>query len=472
MARTVRVTPQRWMARGEALVTEPGLRPLVVWGGIPGEPSRVKIGHKGTHQVHAEWVSSEEPHPHRVEPPCDRYHPCGGCPLMHLNAAGQAAAREQLVRAALESERLGDVAILPLVPNPSGLEGFRHVVKVGFGRSEMGRIKMGAWGRHSRDLVPIPQCNVAAPVLRKTMVSLAHHTIDLGIDPYDPRTERGSLRSAVLRASRTTGEVLVTIVAARRDRMLSQLAEELARGVNEVVGVWLHLNDGQGNAIYQRDDQGVVGTTPLAGKEAIEERLLDIVYRIGPGDFFQTNPAMAEVLYGRVLDGLELTEGDAVIDLYSGVGGFALPAAKRTGFALGIEEIEGAVQRARESAQHNRVSAEFVHGRVQELVPELARRFKGTGVKMVVDPARRGLDEGVMEAMLALEPSRIAYVSCNPKAMARDLAGFRQAGWRIGPVEPFDMFPHTPHVECTSILEPPEGTIKATRRPPKRQLVR
>lgn len=472
MARTVQVTPHRWMARGEALVTEQGLRPLVVWGGIPGERSRVRIGHKGTHQVHGEWVSSEVPHPHRVEPPCEKYHPCGGCPLMHINATGQAQAREQLVRAALSAEGLRELEVRPLVPCPAGLEGFRHVVKVGFGYSESGRIKMGSWGRHSRDIVPIPYCHVAAPVLRKTMTSLAHHTIELGVEPYDPRTERGVLRSAVLRASRTTGEVLVTLVAARRDRLLSQLAEELGRGVSEVVGIWLHLNDGQGNAIYQRDDQGVVGTSPMLGKEVIEERLLDIVYRIGPGDFFQTNPAMAEVLYQKVLERLELQEGEAVIDLYSGVGGFALPAARKTGFALGIEEIDGAVQRAREAARLNKIPAEFMEGRVQELVPELVRRFRGTGVKVVVNPARRGLDEGVLEAILALEPSRVAYVSCNPKAMARDLARFREAGWRIGAIEPFDMFPHTPHVECAVVIEPPEGAPVATRRPPRRQLVR
>lgn len=469
--KTVQVTPHRWMARGEALVTEPGLRPLVVWGGIPGETARVKIGHKGTHQVHAEWVSSPSPDPHRVTPPCERYQPCGGCPLMHVDLAGQAAARDELIRAALSSTGLDDVEVLPLTPCPVGPEGFRHVIKVGFGRSDLGRIKMGAWGRHSRDIVPIPQCNVAAEILRKAMISLAHHTIDLGVEPYDPRTGRGVLRSAVLRASRTTGEILVTLIAARRDRLISELAEVFARGVSEVVGVWLHLNDGQGNAIFQRDDQGVLGVVPLGGKEAIEERMLDIVYRIGPGDFFQTNPATAEVLYGRVLDRLDLVEGDAVIDLYSGVGGFALPAARRTGFALGVEEIDGAVQRAREAARVNRVGAEFVSGRVQELVPELARRFTGTGVKLVVDPARRGLEPGVIDAMLALEPSRIAYVSCNPAAMARDLADLQKHGFRIGPIEPFDMFPHTPHVECFTVLERQDAKA-ATRRPPRRQVVR
>jgi 23S rRNA (uracil1939-C5)-methyltransferase len=459
------------MHRGEALVSVRGLRPLLVWGGIPGERARVRIAHQGTHQVRGEWVGSERPSPHRVSPTCEKYGPCGGCALMHVDPAGQARAWIELVRDALAHAGV-EAEVGDLVPCPDGTVGFRHVVKVGFAISETGRIRVGAWGRNSREIVPIPMCVVAAPILRKTMASLAHHTIELGIEPYDPARGRGVLRSAVLRASRTTGEVLVTLVAARRTRQLDELAEELARGVNAVVGVWLHLNEGEGNAIYQRDDQGVVGVLPLVGKECIEETLDGVVYRIGPGDFFQTNPSTAEVLYRRTLDRLALRDGDAVIDLYSGVGGLALAAARRTGFALGVEEIDGAVQRARESARVNKLRAEFLQGQVLEVAPELVKRFAGTGPKVVVDPARRGLEDGVIDVICSLGPSLIAYVSCNPRSMARDLAVFASRGWRIGTVEPFDMFPHTPHVECVAVLEPPPGAETANRRPPKRQLAR
>ena len=471
MPRTVEVVPGRWLPRGEVEVIEPGLKPLIVWGGIPGERSRVRIGHRGVNQVRAEWVSSAAPDAHRVDPRCDRYHPCGGCPVMHLDDAGQARAREALVRAALASAGLDHVQIGEQIRSPDGDEGFRHVVKVGFGSSDAGRTKIGAWGRNNRQIVPIPRCPVAAPVLRKTMVSLAHHTLALQIPPYDPKSGRGVLRSAVMRASRTTGEVLVTLIAARRDRALGDLAEEIGRGVNAVVGVWLHLNDGPGNAIFARDDQGVVGTKALAGREWIEERLNGIAYRIGPGDFFQTNPGAAERLYARTLDRLDLSRGDAVIDLYCGVGGVALAAAERTGFALGIEEIDGAVQRAREAARINRVAAEFATGRVLEVLPEVGKRFEGAHPCVVVDPARRGLEPGVIEAIDALSPRAIAYVSCNPIAMGRDLARLEALGYRLGPVDLIDMFPHTPHVECLVVAEPADGRV-ASRRSPKRQLVR
>lgn len=466
---SVVVTPKRWMPKGDALVEVRGKLPLVVFGGIPGETARVRVTGQGSHQARGDFQSAEQPHPRRVSPPCERYSPCGGCPLMHLDAEGQADARRDIIQQALDQNGV-KAEILPLVPSPGGLADFRHVIKVGFGVSDIGRIKVGAWGRGSREVVPVPECLVAAPILRRTMVSLAHHTIELGIPPYEGG--RGVLRSAVLRASHTTGEVLVTLVAGRRDRALSELAEQIARGVPEIVGVWLHLNDGQGNAIFQRDDQGVVGVVPLVGKETIEERLCDMTYRVGPGDFFQTHPAMAEVLYERVMDGLELREGDSFVDLYSGVGGMALPAARRTGFALGVEEVEGAVRRAKEAARLNRVPAEFVWGPVLEVMPEIAPRLAGTAPKVVVDPARRGLEPGVLEAVLKLEPSALAYVSCNPMAMARDLAALVKEGWTLSPIEPFDMFPNTAHVECLVIARPPGGAVEVARRAPKRQLVR
>ena len=262
---------------------------------------------------------------------------------------------------------------------PDGLSDFRHVVKVGFGRGDTGRLKVGAWARNTRRIVPIPECTVATPLLRKTMVSLAHHTIELDIEPWDTATGKGTLRAAVLRQSRTTGEVLITLVAARRDPKLEELADEVARGVQEVIGVWMHINSTSGNAIFDRDAFGDIGTAPFSGRQTIEEKLNGIIYKIGPGDFFQTNPSVAEVLYERTAVRLDLKRDDAVIDLYCGVGGFTLHASKRAGFVVGVEESDGAIFRARESARVNRLHTEFIAGDVLDTLPELSERLKGTG---------------------------------------------------------------------------------------------
>ncbi|MFT4622122.1 MAG: 23S rRNA (uracil1939-C5)-methyltransferase [Myxococcota bacterium] len=464
--------PFRWSPKGEAVASVPGeRRPLHVWEGIVGEVGDVELGYVGQHQAFGNWVHASRPHPHRVHPICPRYTKCGGCAWMHMNAEGQEAGRRTLVRAALDESGLDDVELGTWTPSPHGLVGFRHVVKVGFDIAPSGKLRMGAWGRRTREVVPIPKCDVAAPVLRKVMASLAHHSIDLRLRPYDPETDRGVIRAAVLRASRSTGEVLVTLVAGRRTRELSDLAEIMARQCPEIVGVWLHMNGEPGNAIYARGEDGTIGISPLTGRDHIQETLGEVTYLIGPGDFFQTNPSVAQVLYERVMDRLDPGPDDSVIDLYCGVGGLALQAAARGAFVTGIEEVAGAVERARAAAHLNGLRARFTVGEVHEELPVLAAQVADTSPLVMVNPARRGLEPGVVESILTLKPRRIAYVSCNAGALARDLALFREHGFKIGPVDMFDMFPNTPHVETLTVLEPLVAPT-ATRRPPRRRLVR
>lgn len=469
MAQDVVVTPQRWTSRGEA---EAGLngKPLRVWSGIPGERAGVHVVHEGQHAAFGVYRGTVTPHPHRVEPRCSKYHTCGGCPLMHLDAEGQRQARADMVRDAFRTEGLHDIEVGEVVPSPDGEDGFRWVVKLGVGYSDHKRLRVGAWGRRSRSVVPIPDCTVAAPPVLAAMTAVAHHIIDLNIPPYDDERDEGVLRAIVIRGSRSTGEVVVTLVAGERKRSLNDLAERLMSEAAEISGVALHLNDQPGNAIYSRDEEGAVRSTELSGRGWMEDTLNGITYRISPGDFFQTNPGMAEVLYADTLDRLGLDKDVPFVDLYCGVGGLALPAARRTGWALGVEEIVGAVDQARNAAKHQGIPAEFMSGRVEELLPQLARRLSKSRPVVAVNPARRGLEAGVVDAIIALQPRRIAYISCNPQALARDLVAFRDRGMRTTSIQLYDMFPNTAHVECVAVLEA-EDAEEAARRAPRRKVV-
>lgn len=470
-SRDEQVRPDRWLPKGEAVVLRRE-KPLVVWSGIPGEMARVKVVHRGQNQDFGFFDETDTPDPHRVAPPCDRYTLCGGCPIMHLDAPGQEKAHRDLVRAALDEAGLQDVAIGAYHAADS-LAEFRHVIKLGFGFSDQGHPRVGAWGRRDAAIVPIPRCEVAVPVLRSVMVALAHHSLDLGIRPFDDRG-RGVLRAAVIRVSRTTGEVLLTLVAGKRIRELQDLAEAVAGQVSAIVGVWVHLNAEPGNAIFVRDDFGSVPVLPLVGKETIEERLGDVVYSVGPGDFFQTQPAMAERLYARAIERIDEPLEVPLVDLYSGVGGIALQAAAKGRWALGVEEVEGAVFRARDSARRQSLQAEFQCSPVGAVLPDLARRLGARRPIVVVDPARRGLEDGVVDGIVAMTPRKVVYVSCNPAALARDLVRFRQAGLSIGEIELFDMFPNTPHVECLVTLsaETAADAPEPGGRGPRRKVVR
>jgi len=448
-----------------------GKKPVLVWGGIPGEKSRVRIVGRGTNQDYGIWLSADQPSPYRVAPGCAKLSACGGCPILHVNESGQEEARRKIVGAALSSEGLKDVPLGQFFQSPDGLRSYRHTIKVGIGFSDQGRSRLGAWGRRTRSIVAIPNCPVTTEELRRTMKALSHHFMDMELDPYDTRTGEGLLRAAVLRQSRESGDIVITLVASRYRHDLKELAERVAQQVTAVVGVWVHLNDDPGNAIFQRNEHGAVGTRLLVGKAELEETLNGVTYRIGPGDFFQTNPGVADLLYRRSMERLELKANQAVIDLYAGVGGFALQAARVTGWALGVEEVDGAVLRARAAARANGIRAEFISSAVNIALIDIQRRYAGTNPVVCLNPARRGLEDGVAAAVVELGASKILYVSCNPRAMARDLRQFRDAGYEIGQVDLFDMFPNTPHVECLTVLSRP-GANSPSKRAPRRKVVR
>ncbi len=472
MSRSIKATLNRWTFRGEAVVEPPGMRPLVVWQGIPGEDATVQVVRNGKNQLYAHWMKARAPHDDRVHPVCERYTPCGGCPWMHLREEAQQEGHRSLLRRALDKEGLEEVEIGALHKSPDGLHDFRHVVKVGFGRSQNGNLKLGAWGRHSRHIVPIPKCVVAAPILNKAMALLAHLSIELEIEPYDLESGKGVMRAAILRASRTTGKVLITLVAGRRSQELATLAERLEMGLPEVVGVWLHLNDDFGNNLFQRREDGGVGVKHLAGRSFLEEQIGGIRYRIGPGDFFQTNPSVAEPLYKRTVERLELQAEEAVLDLYCGVGGLALQAEPHVSYVLGVEENVGCIRAARETANRHRSKVTFLAEEVQEALKSQTSRFKGTPHVVIVNPARRGLEEGVVGGIAALEPRRVAYVSCNPKAFARDVKRFQTRGFTMDSAEIFEMFPNTPHMEILIVMTGPVSKEGTTRRSPRRKVVR
>jgi len=464
------VVPDRWMTKGEAAL-QLGKKLLVVWGGIRGEEAEIRVVGETRSQLHGTWVRAREPSPHRVEPICERYALCGGCPLMHVDTAGQVEARRWLVGSALRAAGLARLEVSSVHASPVGSEGYRHCIRLGFGLSDQGRIRLGTWARGTGRLVPIPGCHLVTPVLRQVMKSLAHHTIDLHIRPWDAETDQGVLRRALVRQSSTTGEVLITLVAGRRIRELQELAERVAGGVSAVTGVWLHVDTGPPQEIFLRGEQGLVGLQPLLGKEWIEERAGDIRVRVGPGDVFPSNPGVATLAQERALERLELAPGDSFVEVGSGAGGLALRAAQLTGWALGLEEIETAVTHARGAARAQGISAEFTHGRLLDLLVDLRRRLDGVRPVIAVPGGRRGLQPEELQGLLSLRPSKVLYTSEAPWAMARDLATLRDGGLQPGPVELFDSHPHSARVTTQVVLTAPDGGQRG-RRAPRRKVVR
>ena len=389
---------------------------------------------------------------------------------MHIEPSAQHDARLAMV-GRLFAQHQVDVALpMTIVDSPDGVENYRHVIKMAAGRSDWNRTRLGAYERDSHKVLPIPNCRVATSSLRRAMGTITHHVVGLEIEPWDEQTERGVLRHVVVRQSRLTNELMVTLVVGRRPKVLHDLAMGIAQSIPEVVGVHLHVNGEPGNAIYNVRD-GVIHTRPLEGKRTIDDEIAGVRMRVGPGDFFQANPAMATRIVNDVLSLTADLRDRPVVDLYSGVGAIALPLAKQHPWVGGIEVSGGAVDRARESAAAARLSAEFLAGTVEERLPDFVERVKDAAPVVILDPARRGLEPEVFDPIESLNPARMIYVSCNPASLARDLSEWMKRGWTVGELRAYDMFPQTGHVEMLAVLHPPNVPVPK-KGGPRRRIVR
>jgi 23S rRNA (uracil1939-C5)-methyltransferase len=205
-----------------------------------------------------------------------------------------------------------------------------------------------------------------------------------------------------------------------------------------------NVNRSRGNVLYG-DEERV-----LAGSAFLHDQVGAVQLRLSSTAFFQVNRDVAARIYADLADAAALGGTERVVDAYAGVGGIALTLARGAAEVVGIEEHPRAVADAQASAQLNHaVRVRFVVGDVEAELGKL-----GAADVVVLNPPRRGCAPAVLHAAAAMKPRLIAYVSCAPDTLARDLALLGGLGYRARSVVPYDMLPQTPHVESLAIVTP------------------
>ena len=198
----------------------------------------------------------------------------------------------------------------------------------------------------------------------------------------------------------------------------------------------------------------VVNDRPRRVPHGVRHQVLGRSYDVSAGGFWQVHPGAATVLAQAVLDGLDPQTGERVVDLYAGVGLFAALLGDRVGPTGSVLALESD---ARAGANAARNTFDQPQVRVRTAVVDaatVAHRVGRPGL-VVLDPPRAGAGVDVAKALVGLAPRRIAYVACDPATFARDLKVFLTAGWELGSLRAFDLFPMTEHVELVAILTPP-----------------
>jgi 23S rRNA (uracil1939-C5)-methyltransferase len=298
----------------------------------------------------------------------------------------------------------------------------------------------------------LEHCFLQSPQTPELVKEVRAWAAGSGLLPYSTRDHQGFWRFLVVREGKRTGQTLVHVLTAPHatgaqvvDRMAGDLLAkfpELTTFVHSVTGKKAQVAFGESSRI-------------VFGSGIIEEQLGGIRFRISAHSFFQTNTEAAEKLYETVLQFGEFTGKETVWDLYCGTGSIALFIASKVRRVLGFEVIQDAIDDAVINCNLNNITnCRFKAGDLKDVIRQEQSSANPEDLPDVIitDPPRAGMHPKVVKALIDLAPRRIIAVSCNPATLARDLALLIDQ-YEVERIQPFDLFPHTAHIECVVSLK-------------------
>ena len=372
---------------------------------------------------------------------------CGGCEWLAvpypIQLDRKQAAMEELFSEIVEA----DGAVLERIAGMDEPLAYRHKAATPFAPGGKGgkRVRSGFYEKGTHRIVACDACLVEKDGLRQLLSDVGRIAQRLGISAYNEDAHTGHLRHAIVRSGYATDDVLLTLVT--REQQLpraEQLVEALVEEHPELTGIVQNINDKRTNAMLGRQCR------TLWGSPTMHDKLLGCTFAITSTSFYQTNPSQTEVLYRLALEGAAPESGQRILDAYCGCGTIGICAAAQAGDieVVGVERDAGGVSMARGNASANGVEGRVRIERADATVWMTRAARDGQHFDTVIlDPPRAGSTPEFINACTALAPQRVVYVSCNPVTQVRDLALFRERGYRVERISPVDMFPHTKHVE-------------------------
>jgi 23S rRNA (uracil1939-C5)-methyltransferase len=323
---------------------------------------------------------------------------------------------------------------------------YRNKVHAVVGLDREKNIITGNYKEGSHRIVPVEACMIEDQKADEIIATLKTLFKSFKYEPYDEDKKTGFVRHILIRRGFSTKEVMVVLVTSiinfpSKNHFVKALLEkhpEITTIVQNVNGMSTSMVLGnRNNTIY--------------GKGYIEDVLCGCRFRISPQSFYQINPSQTEKLYKAAIKMADLKKTDTVIDAYCGIGTIGITAAKHAGKVIGVELNSQAVNDAQINAKLNNISnISFINDDAGEFLVDYAKNNKADVV--IMDPPRSGSTEDFINSLIKIKPEKIVYISCNPETQVRDLRPLLKAGYKLKECRPFDLFPHTEHVETVCLL--------------------
>lgn len=364
----------------------------------------------------------------RSAPPCPYFTACGGCHYQHIAYEHQLRFKSEILSETLR--RVGKLEV-PVDIQTHSSPALHYRNRTRFHVRSDPEFAIGYFRPASRELLPIRECPISSPLINRALEELWKIGAARKLPP--------AIYEMELFANERDDELLTELYVRelREPSGLQDFARNFAQSLPGVVGV-----AASSPSVAVRDT--AAKPRVLSGQQTLNYRVGEETYRVSAGAFFQTN----RHLLGRMVDlAINGRCGKVALDLYSGVGLFTLPLARRFERVVAVESSPVSADDLRSVAPANvKVSSEttekYLTGSLGKLRPDL----------IVVDPPRSGLGPVVSREISKLSASEVVYVSCDPATLARDLKQLTSSAFQIAQMHLIDLFPQTFHVETCAIL--------------------
>jgi 23S rRNA (uracil1939-C5)-methyltransferase len=407
---------------------------------LPGERVEATVVEDRPGFARAKLERVIEPAPYRGAPPCPYFGECGGCHYQHAVYEEQLRLKQEVLRETVA--RIAKIELPEIVTHPSPPLHYRNRTRMKVERVTNGdtKFRIGYYRLASHRLLPVKECPISSPLINRAVQEVWSLAADHEVPPGWMEIE--------FFADHEDRRLLVEFLTAPNadGKALRSLAEEFQKSVPEIVGVAAvpsGARRGELIAAPELDDREAEAATVLVGQSHLDYDAGGFRYRVSAGSFFQANRFLTDTLVKLACDG---AEGRLAMDLYAGVGLFALPLAKDIERVIAVESAPASFADLKANVPPH---VKAVHAMTESFLERAGQKPDF----VVVDPPRTGLGKKVVEGLARLAPKRLAYVSCDPSTMARDLPGLVAKGYRITQAHMIDLFPQTFHIETVLRME-------------------
>ena len=431
---------------------------------VPGDVVELQVKRKKNHYAEAVAVKFHEKSPLRTEPFCSHFGVCGGCKWQCLSYEEQLKYKQKQVFDNLT--RIGKVELPEFRPilGSEKTRFYRNKLEFTFSnkrwlteeevKQDVKDDQMNAVGFHIPGafdkVLAIDKCWLQDDFSNQIRNAVRDYAYAHNFPFFDLRTQEGLLRNIMIRTS-STGELMVMLQCKVTDdegrRKMEEILQFMADSFPQITSLMYVINNKCNDTI------GDLDVEVFKGNDHIFEEMEGLRFKVGPKSFYQTNSEQAYNLYKVAREFAGLTGNELVYDLYTGTGTIANFVARQARKVVGIEYVPEAIEDAKVNSALNGIdNTLFYAGDMKDILTNDFIAEHGRPDVIITDPPRAGMHNDVIDVILAAEPKRIVYVSCNPATQARDLQ-LLDGKYKVTAVQPVDMFPHTHHVENVVQLE-------------------